>query len=153
MSLTNKDRQFLRLVLEGARTFSTCAKAQYFAILVDPHGHIIGTGYNGGPKGSPHCTDGGCPRHIAQTPSGAIYDDCIAIHAEENALLHSDYTTRRDGCTLYVNGQPCWQCTKALINGGVTRLVYLEDGAGRPFAQCAALLNACAVRIDCADAL
>lgn len=125
--LTEKDWKYLWLVCTEASRFSTCAKRQYMAVLVDTHGHIIGTGYNGGPKGYPHCNEGACPRAQEGSPSGSIYNNCIAIHAEANALLHSDYTARRDSCVLYVNGPPCWDCAKLIANSGVWRIVHLED--------------------------
>jgi dCMP deaminase len=96
------------------------------AIIVDDNGYIIGTGYNGSPRGMEHCSDGACPRASQDGKHGAPYDDCIAIHAEANALLHSDYSLRKNGCTLYVNGMPCLWCTKLIVNSGVKRLVYLE---------------------------
>lgn len=121
-----KDEAFLRWCAEGARLFSTCGKAQYMAIVVGTTGRVLGTGYNGGPSGMRHCNDGGCPRMQRGTSSGASYDDCIAIHAEENALLYSDAFARKDG-TLYVNGAPCYGCSKKLANSGLRRVVYLVE--------------------------
>lgn len=122
-----KDMKWMKMCFVGAELFSTCAKRQYFAILLDEQGHVLGTGYNGGPKGMKHCADGACPRLAANSPSGASYENCIAIHAEANALLHSDYSARRSGTTLYVNGIPCFSCAKLIVNGGVKRLVIVDD--------------------------
>lgn len=97
------------------------------AIIVDSAGHVVATGYNGGPKGFHHCTDGGCPRASSDALHGSSYENCIAIHAEANALLHSDYTIRRGGATLYVNGPPCWDCAKLIANSGITKVVCSED--------------------------
>lgn len=144
--VTPKDRKYMRWCVEGAKLFSTCAKAQYMAIVIDAHGHVIGTGYNGGPKGYPHCDEGACPR-LAQTTSGGSYTNCIAIHAEANAILHSDYTHYRDGATLVVNGVPCWDCAKLLSNSGIRRVVYLEDGPVRELDRVRRLLEECAVQI------
>lgn len=125
--ITRKDRQFLRQCIANAVIFSTCIRRQYFAIVVDKYEHIIGTGYNGVPKGMTHCDKGGCPRAALDVAPRSPYTNCLAIHAEANALLHSDYTSRRDGCTLYVNGTPCWDCAKLIANSGVARLMYLCD--------------------------
>jgi dCMP deaminase len=125
--LTVKDQKWMRSCEAHARTFSTCSKRQYAALIVDRHGALIGSGYNGGPSGMLHCNDGGCPRAINNVPGGTPYDYgpglCIAIHAEANALLHSDYTARRHGGTLYVNGPPCMGCAKLVANSGLGRIV------------------------------
>ncbi len=110
-----------------AGQFSTCGKRQYAAIVLDRHGHVLGTGYNGGPRGMTHCVDGGCPRLSEGSPSGSNYDNCIAIHAEQNAFLHSDYSGRADGCVLVVNGVPCFTCAKLAVNAGVVELIYVID--------------------------
>lgn len=139
--LTVKDRKWMASCEAHARTFSTCSKRQYAAIIVDRHGALIGSGYNGGPSGMQHCNEGGCPRAINNVPGGTPYDYgpglCIAIHAEANALLHSDYTARRHGGTLYVNGPPCMGCAKLVANSGLGRIVYIPDDAGYSnFADC-----------------
>lgn len=125
-----KDLKFMRWCTSGAELFATCGKRKYMAIIVDQRGHVMGTGYNGGPPGMYHCEDGGCPRLANRVPSGTPYDSgpglCIAVHAEANALLHSDYTGRGDA-TLYVNGPPCFGCAKLITNSGVRRVVYLPD--------------------------
>jgi dCMP deaminase len=102
----------------------------YFAVIIDCHNHIIGTGYNGAPKGYLNCTDGGCPRAYSDVAARSEYTTCVAIHAEANAILHSDWTARKDGCTLYVNGTPCWDCAKLISNSGITRLVFRHDFPG-----------------------
>ena len=108
-----------------ATTFATCGKRQYGCLLTDELGHIVGFGYNGGPKGMKHCDEGGCPRFMENSPSGSNYDNCIAIHAEQNALLHSDYSTKP--VKLYINAPPCFTCAKLIANSTITDVFYLED--------------------------
>lgn len=122
----DKDHKYLELCSAGAGIFSTCGKRQYYAIVLGPTGRIVGTGYNGAPPGAVHCTDGGCPRLAAGSESGSIYDNCVSNHAEQNALMYSDYDTRSGG-TLYVNGTPCWGCAKLIAGSGIVRLVCLFD--------------------------
>lgn len=124
---SRKELLYMKWVIDGARWFSTCGKRQYMAVILDSHGHLIGTGYNGGPKGMTHCNEGGCPRLSEGSNSGSIYDNCIAIHAEANALLHSDYTARATGGTMIVNGTCCFDCAKLIANSGIKRLVYIPD--------------------------
>jgi deoxycytidylate deaminase len=42
-------------------------------------------------------------------------------------LIHSDYSKRKLGATLVVNGVPCHGCS-VLIASTVSRLVYLKEG-------------------------
>lgn len=123
--LTRKDLQYMQLCYSSATIFSTCGKKKYAAILVDDFGHIVGFGYNGGPSGSLHCEDGGCPRFKEMSPSGSNYDNCISIHAEANAFLHSDYSARPT--KIYVNGPPCITCAKMIANSTVTDVYYVHD--------------------------
>lgn len=113
----------MRLCVAGATIFSTCSKSQYFAIIVDRHNKIRGTGYNGAPKNMTHCADGGCPRAQQQTTEGGSYSNCVAVHAEANALLLTKPEDQENG-TLYVNGLPCWECTKLICNTTLKKVVY-----------------------------
>ncbi len=151
--ITRKDHQFMKQVITNARIFSTCVRRQYFALLVDQYGHTIGTGYNGVPKHMTHCDRGGCPRAQTDVPHGSPYDNCLAIHAEVNAIIHSDYSARRDGCTLYVNGRPCWDCAKVIANSGVTRIVYLEDDPQAFMGKADTLLTQAGIEIERLDDL
>ena len=127
-AVSRKDLKWLSMCEDGARRFSTCGKRQYFAIILDRNDHVIATGYNGGPSGTVHCDDGGCPRLAANSAPGSNYDNCIAIHAEANAFLHSDYSDRRDGRgTIFVNGTPCFSCAKLIANSYVERVVCIAD--------------------------
>lgn len=123
--LSRKDRQYLQLCIESAKIFSTCSKRKYAAVLVDQKGHIVGMGYNGGPSGFTHCEDGGCPRLLDNSPNGTNYDNCIAVHAEANALIHSDYSS--SAYKLYVNGPPCFSCAKLIANSTIKHVYCLED--------------------------
>ena len=48
------------------------------------------------------------------------------IHAEINALLKCDYNIRGRKI-MYVTLSPCKMCAKAMINGGVSEVVYDEE--------------------------
>ena len=126
MSLfSRKDLQFLKLCTEGALIFSTCGKKQYMAILTDEDYMVLGMGYNGGPPKSQHCVDGGCERFSQNSQNGSIYDNCIAVHAEQNALLHSDHSSKPT--RLFVNGPPCFTCAKLIVNSSVKTVFYIRD--------------------------
>ena len=92
-----------------------CHRAQVGAVVVSSDERVLSTGYNGEPAGY----DGpACPRY-----DGAPKSSCIAIHAEANALLYSDWTARQGG-TLYVTRTPCMECAKLIANSGLARVVF-----------------------------
>lgn len=95
---------------------STCDRAFVGAVLVLEK-RILTTGFNGSPAGQPHCDEVG---HLL------VENHCVrTIHAETNAIIQAalhGISTR--GSTCYVTHFPCINCTKALINAGMTRLVY-----------------------------
>ena len=128
--MASKDSKYIRWSIEGAQLFSTCSKAQYMAIIVSAEGIVVGTGYNGSPPRMKHCVDGGCPRAVNNVPSGTPYDYgdglCVAVHAEVNAISHSDRSARLGG-TLYVNGVPCFGCAKVIAGSGIKRICYLDN--------------------------
>jgi len=125
-----KAAKWLEWAIEGSSIFSTCAKRQYMAVILDRHGHVLGTG-----------SDGGCPRFQQGSAPGSSYDNCVAIHAEQNALLHSDYVQRAEGSVLIVNGPPCFTCAKLMVNGGVEVLVALADDSYEQWPAIAAFLD------------
>lgn len=119
------DEYFMQITRQVA-TRSTCLRRQVGAIIVH-NKRIIATGYNGGPAGLAHCLDIGCLREQLGIPSGQQHELCRGIHAEQNAIIQAArYGLPIDGSVLYCTTQPCTQCTKMIINAGVTELVYAE---------------------------
>jgi dCMP deaminase len=103
---------------------------QIGAVLVKGN-RIIGTGYNGTVEGSKNCDDGGCARCQnvdGLHASGRDYDLCVCVHAETNALLTAArFGTPVEGATIYSTDQPCFMCSKALIQAGVKKSYYRKD--------------------------
>ncbi len=121
MERIGKHEYFSQLALLVSRR-STCARRSVGCVLISHRGHILGTGYNGVPRGHTHCTDVRCPG--ASLPSGTGLDVCEAIHAEQNALLQCKDVEQID--TAYVTAMPCMTCTKLLLNTSCKRIVYVE---------------------------
>jgi len=120
------DEYFLRITREVAGR-STCLRRQVGAILVREK-RILTTGYNGAPRGLPHCSEVGCLREKAGVPSGERHELCRGLHAEMNALLQAAvHGIRIERATLYSTTYPCSLCAKMLINCGVERVVCAED--------------------------
>ena len=105
---------------------SNCMKRKVAAVIVKD-GRIISTGYNGTPRGTLNCNEGGCPRCNAFKPSGQGLTDCTCSHAEENAIVQASYHgIQIKGSILYTTFSPCLLCTKMIINSGIVEVVYNE---------------------------
>ena len=103
---------------------STCLRRSVGAVLVK-NKQILATGYNGTPKGLPHCAEVGCLREQLKVPSGQMHELCRGIQAEQNAVIQAAvHGVSIDGATVYCTHQPCVVCTKILINAGIKRIVY-----------------------------
>ena len=103
---------------------SNCVKRKVGAVIARDR-RIVSTGYNGTPRGTRNCNEGGCPRCNGVAESGARLDECLCSHAEENALTQSAYhgVSVRGG-TIYTTLCPCLMCTKMIINAGLEEVVY-----------------------------
>jgi len=134
VTISRREKNWLESCVDLAGRFSTCAKRQYFAVVLMPNGRVAGVGYNGSPPGIGHCVDGHCPRYTEGSANGAVYDNCIAQHAEANALLWSD-PSQRIGGTLIVNGPPCYGCAKQIASSGIVRVVCYSDSAYEDWAR------------------
>lgn len=88
-------------------------------------GDIVAYGRNTMP-GFPACVLGGCPRGRLMAGEGKRdYSDCVAVHAEMNALLRAG-TTQSQGATLVVNSPPCYLCTRLARGAGIVAIAYRE---------------------------
>lgn len=126
MEIKKHEEKWLRATKLLSKEFSTCAKRQYFAVVLATNKRVAGIGYNGSPPGMGHCIDGACPRMSQGSEAGSNYDNCISQHAEAGALLWSDPAMRQGG-TLIVNGPPCMGCAKLIASSGVKRVVFYTD--------------------------
>lgn len=165
------DEYFLGLALQAASR-SNCSRRKVGAVIVRDR-RIRSTGYNGPPSGYGHCDAGACPRGLTESapssgrvragaqgpldavrswaPGGDHYDDCVAIHAEANALLFADHDDR-DGASLYTTAAPCFSCAKLVANSGIAEVVA---GGGRyeGWESTRRFLQDCQVRVRVLDGL
>ena len=123
MNRPSWDEYFMQMAELTAQR-STCLRRQVGAIIVKEK-HIIATGYNGAPKGLPHCLElGGCLREKLEIPSGERHELCRALHAEQNAIIQAATLGQSiEGATIYITHQPCIICAKMIINAGISRIV------------------------------
>jgi len=109
MSRETWDQYFMGITREVARR-STCLRRQVGAIIVKEK-RILTTGYNGAPKGLPHCSETGCLRPDAE--AGEKPELCRGCHAEQNVIVQAaTHGVSIKGGTLYATVQPCVLCAK-----------------------------------------
>jgi dCMP deaminase len=103
---------------------SNCVKRHVGAVVALDR-RIVSTGYNGTPRGTKNCNEGGCPRCNGFAESGTRLDECLCSHAEENAIVQAAYHgVSVRGASLYTTFFPCLFCTKLIVNAGVAEVVY-----------------------------
>lgn len=126
----DKHQYYLNIAEQVAKR-STCLRRQYGAVIVN-NDEIISTGYNGSARGEKNCCDvGECWREAHGIPHGEQYEKCVAVHAEQNAIISA---SRKDmiGSTLYLVGfengtlidaQPCLICRRMIRNAGIQNVI------------------------------
>jgi dCMP deaminase len=103
---------------------SNCMKRRVGAVLVRKN-RVLSTGYNGTPRGLQNCAEGGCSRCNGGAAGGTALDECLGLHAEENALLECGRERGgADGTVLYCNTCPCLRCAVKIVQTGVREVVY-----------------------------
>jgi len=116
--------------MEIARVVSTrsnCSRRHVGAVIVRDR-HILSTGYNGTPLGIRNCFEGGCPRCANGAQSGTHLEECLCVHAEQNAICQAaQHGHAIAGATVYVTCSPCLTCAKLLINSCIREVVYGGD--------------------------
>ena len=108
------DQRYLRMASIWAEN-SYCDRRKVGALLVKDQ-MIISDGYNGTPSGfENHCED-----ESGKTKS-------YVLHAEANAITKvAKSNNSSEAATLYVTTSPCMECSKLIIQSGITRIVYDE---------------------------
>ena len=120
------DEYFMKIA-QVASMRSNCIKRKVGAVIIRDR-RIVSTGYNGTPRGTKNCNEGGCPRCNSLASSGTRLDECLCSHAEENAITQSAYhgTSVKDGI-LYTTFAPCLMCSKMIINSGIIEVIFNVD--------------------------
>lgn len=126
------DEYFLNIAREVGKR-STCLRRHYGAIIVKDK-IIISTGYNGSPRGEVNCIDSGlCERERLNVPKGERYELCVAVHAEQNAIINAD-PLKMNGATIYIvgvnvadgsfaSGEPCLLCRRMIKNAQIAKVI------------------------------
>lgn len=132
--ITREELYFGVARLFGER--SSCPRAKVGAVAVRDR-RIVATGYNGAPAGQPHCYDVGCEivEEIIRPDelNMDIIKHCIrAVHAESNLVAFAARVgVSLKGAELYLTHTPCLNCSKLLINSGVSGVRVAESYGDR----------------------
>ncbi|MFN8006166.1 MAG: dCMP deaminase family protein [Terriglobia bacterium] len=120
------DEYFMKIA-QVASMRSNCLKRKVGAVIVRDR-RIVSTGYNGTPRGTRNCNEGGCPRCNSLASSGTKLEECLCSHAEENAITQAAYhgVSVKEG-TIYTTFAPCLMCSKMIINCGIVEVVFNVD--------------------------
>ena len=95
---------------------SYCNRRKVGALLVRDK-MIISDGYNGTPSGF----ENECEDETGHTKA-------YVLHAEGNAITKVAKSGNSSlGATLYVTSSPCLECSKLIIQAGITRVVFTEN--------------------------
>ena len=90
---------------------ATCKRAQFGCVITsEDMTQIYGFGYNG--------TERGFPNDDCTGEEGR----CGCLHSEINALIKVRVNDPRK--VVFVTGQPCTTCAKAIINSGASKVYY-----------------------------
>lgn len=113
----NRDEAYMKYTIQKLEPYYFCKRPPGAAgALIITAQHII-YGYVGPPSGSPNCLEAGCDM---------VDGHCIrTIHAERRAIHNAArYGLRVMNATIYSILKPCFECSKAIIASGISRVVY-----------------------------
>ena len=119
MDVLSWDEYFMGLAHLSAMR-SKDPSTQVGAVIVSGDHRVVSIGYNGFPNG---CSDDEFPWDREGDFGATKYP--YVVHAELNAILNSKNDLR--GCSIYVSLFPCNECAKAIIQSGISRIVYESD--------------------------
>ncbi len=136
MRRISKDRYYLEIAKTVALR-STCSRRKYGAIIV-VNDTIVSTGYNGPVRKGINCDEiNACLKEEVNAPHYRGYEFCIAVHAEQNAIINA----ARNGVSIVngkmymvglengkvVRGLPCLWCRRFIINAGIKEVITLNE--------------------------
>ncbi|MBP5334149.1 MAG: dCMP deaminase family protein [Bacteroidales bacterium] len=108
------DHSYLQMAEIWAQN-SYCKRRKVGALIVKDK-MIISDGYNGTPSGF---------ENICEDEDGVTKP--YVLHAEANAITKVAKSGNSSaGATLYVTASPCMECSKLIIQSGITRVVYRD---------------------------
>ena len=125
---SSRQHRFDQTYISMAESWSQLSHANRKKVgaLIVKDNSIISDGYNGTPAGFENeCEE------VINNKDGSFKEyktKWYVLHAEANAILKVAKSTQScNGSTLYVTYSPCTDCSKLIMQAGITRVVYLEE--------------------------
>ena len=126
MTRPSNDEYFMKMAYLASER-STCLRRKVGAVIVIDK-RVLTTGYNGAPKGLPHCEETGCLREQMNVPSGQRHELCRGVHAEQNAIIQAAvFGVSVKDAAIYITNYPCSVCAKMILNAGISEIIYDEE--------------------------
>lgn len=115
-------KEYFKNIVNQVKLKSKDNRSQIGAIIVGPDKEIRSAGYNSFPRGIDDNVE-----ERQERPEKYYW----FAHAEVNSIFNAARSgISTNGCTMYMScGLPCCDCTKAIINSGITKIVC-EEGHG-----------------------
>ena len=116
------------VAMETAETWakmSHCLHYQVAAVFIGEGKRVLAIGYNGPPKGQPHCDEVGCAKEVdgKMLPPGSSL--CRGAHAEMNGIGNAAANgVALANCLVYCTYSPCYDCAKHLVNLRIKEFIY-----------------------------
>jgi|TARA_R110001583_G_scaffold38874_11_gene125228 dCMP deaminase len=82
-------------------------------VVTEDNCQVLAIGYNGNYSGGPNEVESEIPGESGM------------LHAEINALIKLDYNNPKNK-KLYLTLAPCRMCAKAIVNAGISEVIYKE---------------------------
>ena len=120
--------QYFIQILKCTALRSSCLSSKKGAIIVKDN-RLVGAGYSGAPTNVKSCIETGvCRKRQLGYSHGTGHEQCIAVHAEANAILNCALNgiSTKD-CIMYCTHKPCVNCLKMIIQSGIKKVFYLYD--------------------------
>lgn len=115
--MNNWDNRWMSLCDHIAQ-WSKDRSSKFGCVIVDERQSVLSLGWNGFPRG---IDDDKEERH--ERPAKYLWTE----HAERNAIYNAaSKGILLQGASLYVNGIPCSDCTRAIIQTGIKRVIMKD---------------------------
>ncbi len=114
------DEYFMGVAILASKR-SKDPSTQVGACIVNSEKIILSTGYNGFPVG---CSDDDFPWDREGEANETKYP--FVVHAELNAILNAGGKILKNA-RIYVMLFPCNECAKAIIQSGISEIIYISD--------------------------
>lgn len=125
----NLEEYYMSLAFAAASRANCLNRAVGSILVSSDNGSIVATGYNGVPKGKPHCIT--CRRREEGYGPGEGLHRSRSEHAERSVINQaSKYGRKTENCILYVTDMPCSECCKGIIGAGIKKVYYCNEYPG-----------------------